>query len=398
LEFKIKKYDTISIGDKAELVHTITQTDINKFVELTGDNNKLHVDEKYASETTFKKPVAHGMLGASFISTIIGTKLPGDGALWYGQDLEFLLPVRVGDKLRVMAEVIKKIARTRTIILKTDIFNQNREKVTTGTAKVKLIESTIPELKKKKTKPIKNAMIIGGTGGIGSAVCIQLAKDGFNIAIHYFKNKKRANKLKMQIEKIGRKAIIVQGDIISLLDVQEMKQESIRNIGNISVIVNCAATSIPNIKFSNIEWIDIQAQLDANIKGSFNLLNIFLSVWKKQNFGKFIGITTMATEKPNAQWFPYIVSKSALNGFVKAAAFELAPQGVRINLVSPGMVDTSLIANIPEKARLLSAAQTPLRTLASADDVANAVSFLASNKSNYITGETIRVNGGQVML
>ena len=120
----MRKFNSILVGDKAELIHVITQSDINQFVELTGDDNKLHVDVEYASTTSFKKPVAHGMLGASFISTIIGTKLPGDGALWYAQNLEFLQPVRVGDELRITAEVTKKIDRTKTIELQTDIFNQ----------------------------------------------------------------------------------------------------------------------------------------------------------------------------------------------------------------------------------------------------------------------------------
>ena len=121
----MNKYIDINVGDKAEIVHQITQQDIEKFVELTGDDNKIHTDSEYASTTSFKKPVAHGMLGASFISTIIGTKLPGDGALWYAQSLEFLNPVRIGDKLRITAEVVKKIDRTRTIELQTDIYNQN---------------------------------------------------------------------------------------------------------------------------------------------------------------------------------------------------------------------------------------------------------------------------------
>ena len=83
----MRNYREIKIGDKAEIKHTITQIDIDKFVDLTGDDNKLHVDEEYVSTTSFKKPVVHGMLGASFISTLIGTKLPGDGALWYAQNL-----------------------------------------------------------------------------------------------------------------------------------------------------------------------------------------------------------------------------------------------------------------------------------------------------------------------
>ena len=149
------KYESIKIGDKAQIIHTITKEDIEKFVELTGDDNKLHLDKEFASTTSFKKPVAHGMLGASYISTVIGTKLPGDGALWYSQSLEFRQPVRIGDKLRITAQVIKKIDRTKTIELKTDIYNQNKQKVTTGTANVKLVETTIPEEKEEKVKLIK---------------------------------------------------------------------------------------------------------------------------------------------------------------------------------------------------------------------------------------------------
>ena len=394
----MKKFDSIFVGDKAELIHVITQSNINQFVELTGDDNKLHVDEEFASTTSFKKPVVHGMLGTSFISTVIGTKLPGDGALWYAQHLEFLQPVRVGDELRITAIVIKKVDRTKTIELQTDIYNQHKQKVTTGTAKVKLVVPSLPKEKEKKPKQNKTALIIGGTGGIGSATCIQLAKDGFDIVIYYFKNKTKADKLKKQIEKIGRKAFVVSGDIVSVPHVQQMKDKSIRMVGNISVIVNCSTIPVPNIKFADLEWEDMLAHYNANIRGSFNLLKAFVPTWEKGQFGKFIALTTLATEKPNAQWLPYITSKTALNGFVKALAFELAPQGIRINLVSPGMVDTSLIADIPEKVRLLSAAQTPLRTLATAEDVAGAISFLASDKSNYLTGETIRVNGGQIML
>ena len=394
----MNKFESIKIGDEAEITHTITQSDIDQFVELTGDDNKLHVDNIYASKTSFKKPVAHGMLGASFISTIIGTKLPGDGALWYAQNLEFLQPVRIGDKLRITAEVIKKIDRTKTIELQTDIFNQHKQKVITGTAKVKLVETILPKKKEKKTKSRKTVLIVGGTGGIGSAACVQLAKDGFDVAIHYYKNKNKADKLKKQIVKIGRKAVVVSGDIVSPEDILEIKEKSMRAIGDISVIVNCSTIPIPNIKFADLEWEDMLAHYDANIKGSFNLLSTFVPVWEKEKHGKFIALTTLYTEQPKSELLSYITGKTALNGFVKALAFELAPKGIRINLVSPGMVDTPLITDIPEKVRLLSAAQTPLKTLATAEDVAGAISFLASDKSNYLTGETIRVNGGQFML
>jgi 3-oxoacyl-[acyl-carrier protein] reductase len=392
------KYSEIKTGDKAEIKHTITNSDVEKFVDLTGDDNKLHVDEKYAATTSFKRPVAHGMLGASFISTIIGTKLPGDGALWFSQNLEFLRPVRIGDKLRIIAKVIRKIDRTSTVELQTDIFNQHKQRVTTGTAIVKIVGSVKTKVKKNKAESQKTALIIGGTGGIGSATCIQLAKDGFDLVIHYHKNKKKAVKLKKKIEGIRRKVRIVSGDIVSLSDVKNIKEQSLRTLGNIHVIVNCSTIPIPNIKFSNLEWEDMQDHYNANIRGAFNLLSLFVPTWEKEHFGKFIALTTLYTEQPKSELLSYITGKTALNGFVKALAVELAPKGIRMNLVSPGMVDTQLIADIPEKARLLSAIQTPLRTLASPEDVAGAISFLASNKSNYLTGETIRVNGGQVMI
>ena len=107
------KFDKLKVGTTAELEHILTQEDIDQFVQLTGDDNKLHVDKKFASTTPLKKPVAHGILGASFISTIIGTKLPGDGALWYSQNLEFLYPVRVGDNLCIVVEILKKIEQTK---------------------------------------------------------------------------------------------------------------------------------------------------------------------------------------------------------------------------------------------------------------------------------------------
>jgi 3-oxoacyl-[acyl-carrier protein] reductase len=117
-----------------------------------------------------------------------------------------------------------------------------------------------------------------------------------------------------------------------------------------------------------------------------------------QNFGKLIFVTSQASDAVVPELCAYITAKSALNGFARALAAELAPKGIRVNLVSPGMTDTGLIANVPERTRLLVAARTPLRRLASPVDVANAVSFLASDKADFLTGETIRVNGGQSML
>ena len=209
------EYFEIKIGDKAEVIHTITESDISKFVDLTGDNNKLHVNRDFASKTEFKKPVVHGMLGASFISTLIGTKLPGDGALWFSQTLEFLKPVRIGDTISVLSEVVSKNDKAKVIELKTEIYNQNKQIVTTGISKVKVVEiktdkgDNITIIEREKV-----ALILGATGGVGKATAIKLAEDGFNLILHYNSDKNRAFELAEDIKKLGRKVTIIKADLL----------------------------------------------------------------------------------------------------------------------------------------------------------------------------------------
>lgn len=395
----MKKYQDINIGDKESLQHKITKEDIEKFVQLTGDDNRLHVDEKFAKTTAFKKPVVHGMLGASFISTVIGTKLPGDGALWFSQSLEFLLPVRIGDELTVVAEVIKKNDKENIIELKTDIINQNRQIVTKGIAKVKIIEQQLEqELILETNTIIKTALVIGGTGGIGEATCKLLSKDGYNVIIHCNKNREKAEEIKAEIEKNGRSAAIISGNILQQKSVEEIVVKALRCYGQIDILVNSAATIIPNIKFSNLVWSDYLQQLELNIKSTFELIKALAPGMIEKGYGKIINIGSFAAEKPNADWSHYITAKSALIGLTRSLAFELAPKGIRINMVTPSLINTELTADVPEKIKLLTAAQTPLRKLAVTVDVAGAISFLASEKSDFITGENIRINGGQIML
>ncbi len=393
------KYEEIQVGTTQQLTHTITQADIEKFVDLSGDDNKLHVDKAFAARTSFKKPVVHGMIGASFISTVIGTKLPGDGALWYSQTLDFLLPVRIGDMITVVAEVIKKNDRERSIELDVRIFNQKRQIVTRGISKVKVIDEDIPvnENLENEENP-RGALVIGATGGIGNATCLQLAKDGFNLILHYNKNKDKARKLQEEIKALGREVYICQGDVNQLADIDALIDFSIRKFSGIDVLVNCAAFPIPTIKATDLLWTDFLTQLEINIKVNLLLIQKVLPVMVGNGYGKIITLSSEATDKPNANWAHYITAKSALEGLTKSLAYELAPKGIRINMVSPSMVSTELTADIPEKMKLMTAAQTPLRRLARPEDVAGVISFLASSKSDFLVGENIRLNGGQVML
>jgi len=392
------KFDDIKLGQVAKISHTFTQEDIHKFVDLTGDDNRLHVDESFAAKTSFKKPVVHGMLGASFISTLIGTKLPGDGALWFSQSLEFILPVRVGDVLTIRAEVINKDERSRVIELQTDIINQDRQTVTRGKAKVQVVEPVDDSVSAISPPTNKTALVIGGSGGIGSAVCLGLAKSGFDIAIHYFNNINTANEVAGKVVGLGRKAFVFNGDISDDLAMKGMVSNVIQDLGSISVLVNCATLRTPAIKFQDLIWSDFEKHINNQIKGVFSVIRAVSPHMQEVKYGKIINITTSALEMPSANWLPYITAKGALMSFSKALAYELAPTGIRINMISPGMTETDLVSDIPERIRKVTAARTPLCRLATPYDIANAVIFLASEQSDFMCGETLRINGGQVMI
>tara|TARA_B110000003_G_C16651608_1_gene534431 strand:+ start:2323 stop:3513 length:1191 start_codon:yes stop_codon:yes gene_type:complete len=396
----MSKFEKLVIGQQANLEHTLTQDDIHKFVNLTGDDNKIHLNSDYAAKTSFKKPVAHGMLGASFISTIIGTKIPGDGALWYSQSLEFLLPVRVGDRLLVKAKILKKIDKLNAIELETKIYNQKKQLVIDGVAKVKIIEQeeTTKEKIKDESKSRKSVLVIGSSGGIGFDTSIELAKKGFDIILHYNSSKIKTTELKNKLLEYGVEANVLQANLLDEQSILNFIEQIERFSENLVGFVNCTTVSLASIKFADLEWSDFSDHIKINIKANFLLVKKLLPIFKRKKYGKIVLLSTQAVDTPNSEWLPYISSKSGLEGFTRSLALELAKYGICINLVSPGMTDTSLIADIPEKIRLLNAARTPLKRLASTKDIANAISFLIDDHSDFITGETLRVNGGQFMI
>ena len=127
------------VGDIEQLKHIIKEKDLDDFAKLTGDNNPIHMDESYASKSRFGERVVHGMLSASFISTIIGTKLPGKGALWISQTLDFLAPARIGDEITVIARVKNKSESLKVLSLDIEVKNQNKKTLIRGSSKVKLV-------------------------------------------------------------------------------------------------------------------------------------------------------------------------------------------------------------------------------------------------------------------
>jgi len=393
---KFKEFDQIQLGDTAALTRTIGPEEVRRFVELTGDDNPLHVSRAYAETTPFKDVVVHGMLGASFLSTVIGTQMPGEGALWISQTLDFLLPVRLGDVLTVTCTVAKKHDRERLLDLEARIENQAGQAVLSGRGVVKLLTRPVPAA--ARPERAKVALVVGGGGGIGRAVSRRLARDGFRVVVAYRGSEDRALEVVREIAAAGGEAVTMKADVTDETAVSALVQGAARRFQGLGVVVFAATAPIQPAAFDELSWAGMQRHLDVQLKGAFLLAKACVPVMRAQGYGKIVHVGSQVSDgEPTPKWTAYSVAKSALATFTRSLAAELGPAGITVNAVSPGMTETALVGDIPEKARLVLARQTPLRRLATPEDVAGAVAYLASPDADYVTGETLRVNGGQVM-
>ena len=391
------RLDSISVGDEAEILHTITEVDVDAFSKLTGDDNPLHMDEQFAASTSLRKRVVHGMLTASFISTIIGTKLPGKGAMWFEQRTQFLSPVRIGERIRVWAKVKRKSVSQRVVVLETLVFGSDGRKVIEGEAKVKIIKR-----EKKAEEPSsreRGAVIVSGAGrGIGAAIAKALAAGGYPVVINYLRDEAAAKRVRDEIVGRGGKALLCRADVVDQAQVKRMTDLAIDTYGGLSGIVNNACGTITASAFCDLGWVDLQAHLDVQLRGAFNLTQAAIPNLLKRKEGVVVNIASVyADAVPPVKILPYVAAKSALIGFSKSLAAEFGPQGIRVNTVSPGMTGTDLIADVPEKTKLTTKMHTPLRRLGAVEDIAGTVRFLFSDEAAYISGQNIRVCGGVVM-
>ncbi|MBB6216428.1 3-oxoacyl-[acyl-carrier protein] reductase [Anaerosolibacter carboniphilus] len=396
-KFSITPFESFTLNDKAELTHEITQKDVDTFAELTGDYNPLHLDPSFARRTRFRKPVVYGMLSASFISTMIGMLLPGKGALWVSQTIEFLHQVYVGDTIHITA-TIKQISKSvRTLVLGVEIKNQHNQLVIVGESKVKLTELEGEEQQMEDDRKI--VLITGGTRGIGAEVAYNLSKKGHTVILNYVNSDQEAFNVVKEIESEGGRAYPFKADISNWDEVEDMFKKIEEDIGAVEAVVHCAAPKNEIKAFDQLEWNEVQKHIDIQLKGAFNCVKASIANMIEARFGSFIFIGSIASDGvPPLHQTDYIIAKSALTTFARSMAVEYGPKGIRFNIVAPGMTQTDRIGNMPDKSKILVKMQTPLRRLAEPSDIAGVVSFLLEPGARYITGETIRVCGGSTML
>lgn len=241
----------------------------------------------------------------------------------------------------------------------------------------------------------KTALVTGGAKGIGAAICRALAKDGYNIALNFNTSEQSAVELKKELSHVTC-VEIYRADVSDSAQVEKMFSEIENVFGGVDVLVNNAGIAQQAL-FTDITDEMWQKMLGTNLTGAFNCCRSALPFMIRQKNGKIINIASMWGEVGASMEVHYSAAKAGLIGLTKALAKEVGLSGVTVNAVSPGVVLTDMMEQFSDDDKKILADETPMGVLGMPEDIANTVSFLASEKANFITGQVVSVNGGFVI-
>lgn len=239
------------------------------------------------------------------------------------------------------------------------------------------------------------AIITGSARGIGKTIALTLADAGANIVISDL-NVEAGKETVKEIEAKGRKAIWIEADVSKNDQAVQLIEKAHEKFGRIDILVNNAGITRDNLlmRMSEDEWDSVIA---VNLKGTYNCIRAVTRVLIKQRSGRIINIASVVGQTGNPGQANYSASKAGVIGLTKTVAKELATRNVLVNAVAPGFIETAMTENLPEKARESLLQLIPLARLGQPEDVAKAVLFLSTERSSYITGQVINVDGGMVM-
>ncbi len=241
----------------------------------------------------------------------------------------------------------------------------------------------------------KGAVITGGGRGIGRGLCIAFAKEGANVVVNYATKDQPAQEVVEMIQKMGRKAVAVKGNVAVKADVEKIIQAAIDQFGRIDILVNNAGVSKPNMlhRMTEEQWDEV---VDIHLKGSFLCTQVASKYMMEQKSGRIINVTSAAGTSGTKGQINYSAAKGGIIALAKSAARELAGYGITVNVVSPGYVSTEMTEKIRTDPKLkeIYTGRILLGRFADPEEVAPAFVFLASDEASYITGQLICVDGG----
>ena len=242
----------------------------------------------------------------------------------------------------------------------------------------------------------KCAVITGASRGIGKCIATKFAKEGANVVINYRNNEEEALKVKKELEDLGSQVLVVKADVSELEQAENLIKEAKKEFGRVDILVNNAGITKDNL-IIRMKEEDFDRVIDINLKGVFNCTKAVTKPMMKKKYGRIINMTSVVGIMGNAGQTNYCASKAGVIGFTKASARELASRNININAVAPGFIETDMTKVLSDDVKESTLANIPKKSYGKPEDVANAVAFLVSDMSSYITGQVINVDGGMVM-
>lgn len=243
----------------------------------------------------------------------------------------------------------------------------------------------------------KNAIVTGGTRGIGKEIAKTFAQNGANIAINYRSYNEETKNLIEELESFGARVLAVKCDVTNEEEVNNFIKEVKDKFESIDILVNNAGITKDGLimRMSEKDFDDV---INVNLKGTFNTTKAVSGVMVKQRYGKIINISSVVGVTGNAGQCNYAASKAGVIGFSKSVARELASRNINVNVIAPGYINTDMTKVLPDKVKEEVIKTIPMKKIGDPKEIANLALFLSSNLSDYITGQVINVDGGMVML
>lgn len=242
----------------------------------------------------------------------------------------------------------------------------------------------------------KNAVITGGSQGIGRAIALKLASQGANVAILYVGDRERGAQTVKDIEALGVKAMEVYCNVADFEESKAAIDAVVKEFGRIDILVNNAGITRDNLILKMPE-ADFDSVINVNLKGTFNMIKHTYPLFMRQKYGRVVSISSVVGLAGNKGQANYSASKAGIIGMSKCAARELASRNVTYNCIAPGFIETDMTAVLPEEAKKAMCDQIPAKRTGKPEDIANLALFLVSDMASYITGEVVRCDGGMQM-
>ena len=242
----------------------------------------------------------------------------------------------------------------------------------------------------------KTAVVTGGSRGIGRAVAVGFAKAGCNLVINYAGNDEAAKETERLCSAEGAKVVLVKGDVADSTCAERIVEAALAEFGQIDILVNNAGITRDNILI-RIEEEDFDKVIETNLKGTYLMMKACGRQMIRKRSGRIINMASVVGIAGNAGQANYSASKAGVIGLTKSFAREVASRSITVNAVAPGFIDTDMTRDMTEQAKENASKQIPAGRLGSAEEVAAAVLFLASDSAKYITGHVLNVDGGMCM-